>query len=237
MPVGDLVRASLVGLGFDVIDLVGPPRHGGNGRARRKGRCWHHPYGEPQPQAMERTEVAEREGRVHQRGRRSGGAAHRGRERLRLRAGRSPRFRAPGHELDAEHIDAILALDLVDVAAIEAKNFKVVVDAVNSVGGVVVPQLLKALGVKTVVELYCEPNGKFPHNPEPLPEHLQDICALVKKENAHLGICVDPDVDRLALVCEDTVRSSAKSTRWWLARTMCSPPARDTVSNLGGTPR
>lgn len=102
-----------------------------------------------------------------------------------------------------KHIDKILALSLVDVAAIKAAKFKVVIDCVNSTGGIVVPQLLRALGVENIVELYCEPNGEFPHNPEPLPENLREISKLVKKEKAHLGIVVDPDVDRLALVCED----------------------------------
>lgn len=102
-----------------------------------------------------------------------------------------------------KHIDQILALSLVDVAAIKAAKFKVVIDCVNSTGGIVVPQLLEALGVESVVKLYCEPNGEFPHNPEPLPENLRDIAKAVKKEKAHLGIVVDPDVDRLALVCED----------------------------------
>jgi phosphomannomutase len=103
----------------------------------------------------------------------------------------------------AKHIDKILALSLVDIKAIKSKNFKIVIDCVNSVGGVAVPALLRALGVEEVIELYCEPNGQFSHNPEPLPEHLGDLSKEVKKKNAHLGIAVDPDVDRLALVCED----------------------------------
>lgn len=102
-----------------------------------------------------------------------------------------------------KHIDKILALSLIDVAAIKAANFKVVIDCVNSTGGIVLPQLLEALGVEKVVKLYCEPTGEFPHNPEPLPENLRDIAKLVVKEKAHLGIVVDPDVDRLAIVCED----------------------------------
>ncbi|MGQ0827177.1 MAG: phosphoglucosamine mutase [Bacteroidota bacterium] len=102
-----------------------------------------------------------------------------------------------------KHIDKILALSLVDVPAIKAAKFKVVIDCVNSTGGLVLPQLLEALGVENVVKLYCDPTGEFPHNPEPLPENLRDISKLVKKEKAHLGIVVDPDVDRLALVCED----------------------------------
>lgn len=102
-----------------------------------------------------------------------------------------------------KHIDAILAIDLVDVEAIRARKFKVVVDAVNSSGGIAVPMLLRALGVDDIVELYCTPDGKFPHNPEPLPENLTAISGEVKRNNADLGIVVDPDVDRLALVSED----------------------------------
>lgn len=102
-----------------------------------------------------------------------------------------------------KHIDKILALKLVDVPAIKAAKFKVVIDCVNSTGGIVLPQLLDALGVANVVKLYCDPTGEFPHNPEPLPENLRDISKAVVKEKAHLGIVVDPDVDRLALVCED----------------------------------
>ncbi len=102
-----------------------------------------------------------------------------------------------------KHIDKILALSLVDVEAIKKADFKVVIDCVNSTGGIVLPQLLKALGVNQIVELYCDPTGEFPHNPEPLPENLRDISKVVKKEGADLGIVVDPDVDRLALVCED----------------------------------
>ena len=100
------------------------------------------------------------------------------------------------------HIQKILDLPMVDVEAIKAKRFKVVVDAVNSTGGIAIPQLLEELGCE-VVKLYCEPNGHFPHNPEPLKEHLGDICALMKTEKADVGIVVDPDVDRLALVDEN----------------------------------
>jgi len=102
-----------------------------------------------------------------------------------------------------KHIDKILALELVDVEAIKAKNFKIVVDAVNSTGGIAVPMLLKALGVNDIVEIYCTPDGKFPHNPEPLPENLHEISNQVVRSKADLGIVVDPDVDRLALVNED----------------------------------
>ncbi len=101
-----------------------------------------------------------------------------------------------------KHIQEVLNLDLVDVTAIKKANFKVVVDAVNSTGGIFIPALLKELNVECV-ELYCTPNGQFPHNPEPLKEHLTDISELVVKEKAVFGIVVDPDVDRLALVSED----------------------------------
>ena len=101
-----------------------------------------------------------------------------------------------------KHIDEVLKLKLVDVNAIKKANFKVVVDAVNSTGGIVIPALLERLGVECI-KLYCEPNGHFPHNPEPLKEHLTDISELVVKEGAHFGIVVDPDVDRLAIVNED----------------------------------
>ena len=101
-----------------------------------------------------------------------------------------------------KHIQEVLNLDLVDVTAIKKANFKVVVDAVNSTGGIFIPALLKELNVECV-ELYCTPNGQFPHNPEPLKEHLTDISKLVVKEKADFGIVVDPDVDRLALVSED----------------------------------
>ena len=100
------------------------------------------------------------------------------------------------------HIQKILDLPMVDAEAIKAKKFKVVVDAVNSTGGIAIPQLLENLGCE-VVKLYCEPNGHFPHNPEPLKEHLGDICELMKSEKADVGIVVDPDVDRLALVDEN----------------------------------
>ena len=101
-----------------------------------------------------------------------------------------------------KHIQEVLNLELVDADAIRKANFKVVVDGVNSTGGIFIPALLKELNVECV-ELYCEPNGHFPHNPEPLKEHLTDISELVVKEKADFGIVVDPDVDRLALICED----------------------------------
>ena len=100
------------------------------------------------------------------------------------------------------HIAQVLALPLVDVEAVRARKFKVVVDAVNSVGGVVMPKLLRELGCE-VAELNCEPTGHFAHNPEPLPQNLTEISEVIVRESADLGIVVDPDVDRLALVNED----------------------------------
>lgn len=134
-----------------------------------------------------------------------------------------------------KHIDSILALDMIDVEAIRKANLRVVVDAVNSVGGEVVPALLTALGVLSVVEIHCTPNGRFPHNPEPLPEHLQDLCETVRKHNAHLGIAVDPDVDRLALVCEDGSLFGEEYTLVACADHVLAYRAGDTVSNLSST--
>ncbi|WP_017730344.1 phosphoglucosamine mutase [Nafulsella turpanensis] len=102
-----------------------------------------------------------------------------------------------------KHIEKILALPLVDVEAIKKRNFTIAVDAVNSTGGIAVPQLLNALGVKNVEKFFCEPNGLFPHNPEPLPEHLTHICNEISNGRFDLGIVVDPDVDRLALISDN----------------------------------
>ena len=101
-----------------------------------------------------------------------------------------------------KHIDAVLKLDLVNVNLVKTSGFKVVVDAVNSTGGFMIPRLLERMGV-ACIKLFCEPNGNFPHNPEPLPENLSEIVKLVVHEKADFGIVVDPDVDRLALICED----------------------------------
>ena len=106
------------------------------------------------------------------------------------------------HDFTDEHLDAVLALPAVDTEAIKAAGFKVVLDAVNSVGGIIMPRLLKRLGVECV-ELNCEPTGEFAHNPEPLPANLIGLSEAVVREKADLGISVDPDVDRLALICED----------------------------------
>jgi phosphomannomutase len=134
-----------------------------------------------------------------------------------------------------KHIEKILALPLVDVNAIRSKKFRVVIDCVNSSGGIVIPALLKSLGVSEIIELYCEPNGQFPHNPEPLPEHLGDISKEVKKKNAHLGIVVDPDVDRLALVCEDGEMFGEEYTLVAVADYVLKNKKGNTVSNLSST--
>ncbi|SDX32436.1 phosphomannomutase [Lutibacter oricola] len=132
------------------------------------------------------------------------------------------------------HIEEVLKLKLVDAEAIKKANFKVVVDAVNSTGGIVIPALLDKLGVECV-KLYCEPNGQFPHNPEPLKEHLTDISELVVKENADLGIVVDPDVDRLALVCEDGSMFGEEYTLVACADYVLSKTPGNTVSNLSSS--
>ena len=134
-----------------------------------------------------------------------------------------------------KHIDLILNLPLVDVEAIKKAQFTVVVDAVNSTGGIFIPALLNVLGVDNVKELYCNPTGDFPHNPEPLPEHLTDLSNLVIKENAHLGICVDPDVDRLALVCEDGSMFGEEYTLVAVSDYILKHNPGSTVSNLSST--
>ena len=134
-----------------------------------------------------------------------------------------------------KHIDKILKMDLVDVKAIKAKKFKIVVDGVNSTGGIAVPMLLKALGVETVIELYCTPDGKFPHNPEPLPENLTEISLQVKRNKADLGIVVDPDVDRLALVSEDGSMFGEEYTLVAVADFVLKSKKGNSVSNLSST--
>ncbi|RZS90522.1 phosphoglucosamine mutase [Aquimarina brevivitae] len=132
------------------------------------------------------------------------------------------------------HIAEVLKLPLVDKDIIQQAKFKVVVDAVNSTGGIAVPALLRALGVE-VVELYCEPNGHFPHNPEPLKEHLTDLSALVVQEKADLGITVDPDVDRLAFISEDGEMFGEEYTLVACADYVLSKKGGNTVSNLSSS--
>lgn len=134
-----------------------------------------------------------------------------------------------------KHIQAVLDLPLVDVAAIKTKNFTVVIDCVNSTGGIFLPPLLKALGVKEVIELYCEPNGIFPHNPEPLPENLTEIASVMKKQKADVGFVVDPDVDRLAIVSEDGEMFGEEYTLVAVADYVLQNKKGNTVSNLSST--
>ena len=138
-------------------------------------------------------------------------------------------------EVLSQHIAAILALPLVDAAAIKARNFRIAVDAVNSCGGFAVPQLLEALGVEQIEKLYCEPDGNFPHNPEPLPENLRDISKLIEKGKFDLGIVVDPDVDRLALVSEDGSMFGEEYTLVAVADYVLQHTPGNTVSNLSST--
>ena len=133
-----------------------------------------------------------------------------------------------------KHINAILALPSVDVESVKSSKLKVVVDAVNSSGGIYLPALLEAMGVE-VVKLYCEPTGEFPHNPEPLPEHLNDLCSLVVESNADLGFVVDPDVDRLAIVSEDGSLFGEEYTLVAVADYILQLKKGNTVSNLSST--
>jgi phosphomannomutase len=134
-----------------------------------------------------------------------------------------------------KHIEAILNLDLVDVSAIKKKKLKIVVDAVNSTGAIFIPELLKALGVKDVIVLNGEVNGKFAHNPEPLPQNLSQLSMEVNKSGAHLGIAVDPDVDRLVLVCEDGSMFGEEYTLVAVADYVLSKRNGNTVSNMSSS--
>jgi len=134
-----------------------------------------------------------------------------------------------------KHIDAVLALEYVDVEAIKNANFKVAVDAVNSTGGIFIPALLDTLGVQTIFKIHCEPNGKFPHNPEPLKEHLTDLSAAVLENGADLGIAVDPDVDRLVFMMEDGELFGEEYTLVAVADYLLSKQKGNTVSNLSST--
>lgn len=134
-----------------------------------------------------------------------------------------------------KHIDAVLALSLVDKDAVAAANFTVAIDCVNSTGGIFVPALLNALGVKNIIELYCEPTGDFPHNPEPLPENLTAIAAEVKLKGADLGIVVDPDVDRLCFISEDGSFFGEEYTLVAVADYVLKNTPGNTVSNLSST--
>src|SRR6478752_4644727 len=134
-----------------------------------------------------------------------------------------------------KHIEAIVQLPLVDVASIKKKKFKIVVDCINSTGALAVPALLKALGVKDIILLNEEINGKFAHNPEPLPRHLSGLSNEVKKSDAHLGIAVDPDVDRLCFICEDGSLFGEEYTLVAVADYVLQQTKGNTVSNLSST--
>ena len=133
------------------------------------------------------------------------------------------------------HIENVLNLELVDRDAIAAKNFTVAIDCVNSVGGLAIPAILKALGVHNIIELNCTPNGHFPHNPEPLPQHLTEISDLLKSGKADVGFVVDPDVDRLAIVCENGEMFGEEYTLVSVADYVLSHTPGNTVSNMSST--
>jgi len=134
-----------------------------------------------------------------------------------------------------KHIEKVLSLDLVHVESIYKANFTVAIDCVNSVGGIVLPELLAALGVNNVIQLNCTPNGQFPHNPEPLPQHLTEISNLLKNGDADVGFVVDPDVDRLAIVCEDGAMFGEEYTLVSVADYVLSKTPGNTVSNMSST--
>lgn len=133
------------------------------------------------------------------------------------------------------HVDNVLALKLVDKAAIEKANFTVAIDCVNSVGGLAIPAILRALGVKNIIELNCTPNGHFPHNPEPLPQHLTEISDLLKTGKADVGFVVDPDVDRLAIICENGEMFGEEYTLVSVADYVLTHTPGNTVSNMSST--
>ena len=133
------------------------------------------------------------------------------------------------------HIENVLNLALVDKEAIAAKNFTVAIDCVNSVGGIAIPAVLRALGVKHIIELNCTPNGHFPHNPEPLPQHLTEISDLLKSGKADVGFVVDPDVDRLAIICENGDMFGEEYTLVSVADYVLSHTPGNTVSNMSST--
>lgn len=134
-----------------------------------------------------------------------------------------------------EHIQSVLALELVDVEAIRAANFRVAVDCVNSVGGIAIPELLYALGVKEIFKLHCAPHGNFSHNPEPLPQHLTELSSLTRSSKATVGFAVDPDVDRLAIYCEDGEPFGEEYTLVAMADYILQHTPGDTVSNLSSS--
>jgi phosphomannomutase len=170
-------------------------------------------------------------------------SARDGEEVLELASDENFEFVQAGHEGELisdqswgqKHIDMVLQLDLVDRSAIEKAGYRVAVDCVNSVGGIIIPQLLKELGVKSVIELNTAPDGNFTHNPEPLPENLADISELVIKQKADIGFVVDPDVDRLAIICEDGSMFGEEYTLVSVSDYVLQNTPGSTVSNLSST--
>src|SRR5690554_6538052 len=134
-----------------------------------------------------------------------------------------------------EHIQSILSLDLVDVEAIKKANFNVAIDCVNSVGGIAIPELLYALGVKIIFKLHCAPHGNFSHNPEPLPQHLTELASLTRTSKADVGFAVDPDVDRLAIYCENGEPFGEEYTLVSISDYVLQHTPGNTVSNLSST--
>lgn len=141
----------------------------------------------------------------------------------------------PDNTYKEKHIRQVLGLDLVDVEAIKAANFRVAIDCVNSVGGIVLPDLLYALGIKEIFKLHCAPHGNFSHNPEPLPENLTEISELMRHAKADVGFVVDPDVDRLAIVCENGEMFNEEYTLVAVADYVLSRTPGNTVSNLSSS--
>src|SRR5574344_191637 len=137
--------------------------------------------------------------------------------------------------MNEKHIERVLALDLVDVEAIKKADFTVAIDCVNSVGGIILPELLTCLGVSKIEKLYCEPTGNFQHNPEPLEKNLGDIMGLMKKGNADVAFVVDPDVDRLAMICETGEMYGEEYTLVSVADYVLKHTPGNTVSNLSST--
>ena len=134
-----------------------------------------------------------------------------------------------------DHVRDVMALELVDKAAIEAKNYTVAIDCVNSIGGLAIPAILRALGVKNIIELNCEPTGHFAHNPEPIPQNLTQISDLMREGKADVGFVVDPDVDRLAIICEDGEMFGEEYTLVSVADYVLSHTPGNTVSNMSST--
>jgi phosphomannomutase len=234
--VADLVRGTLVGLGYEVVDLgLATTPTTEMAVAGEKADAGIILTASHNPKQWNALKLLNAQGEFI--------SAVQGAEVLRLAESDAFDF-APVDELGSvrhddtwldKHIQAILALDLIDVAAIRARGFKVAVDAVNSVGGLAVPKLLKALGVAEMVEVNCTPDGQFAHNPEPLPAHLTDLSEAVAKHKADLGISVDPDVDRLALVSEDGSFFGEEYTLVACADHVLAHRPGDTVSNLSSS--